>query len=150
MDLTYYRKKYNINQGDKCEICAKYDKPQHSIKFIKVIENFGIIYIKPSIAINRDIYYICQHLIMELDKCFLKLKKIKNKKIILLFNMENSKTSFKNLKTAKKMYRILNDCYIDYIEQIYVYNMNILLSLFTKSFSSVFNNKIICKKPDFI
>jgi hypothetical protein len=72
-----------------------------------------------------------------------------NNHIILVFNMKDNTTTITNMKIAISMYKILNNCYLKNIENIYVYNLNGLINFFTKLFSKSFNKKIICAKPSF-
>ena len=151
-NIIKYRNKYHLHLNNHCFICSKSKFKQHSIEFKGIFQDNAIIYIEPAKAINFDEYYIAQHLLMELDNAFsniiTKNINIKKTNLIFIFNMRDNTTSLKNLKIAITMYKILNNCYISEIKNIYVYNMNGLIKFFTKVFNRSFNNKIINNKPD--
>ena len=65
-------------------------------------------------------------------------------RIKLVFNMKNNKNSLRNIKIAKAMYNVINDCYIDEIAEIQVHNFGGFMRFFTKLFTKSFNNKIVC------
>lgn len=151
-NIIKYRNKYHLHLNKHCFICSKSKFKQHSIEFKGIFQNDAIIYIEPAKALNFDEYYIVQHLLMELDNVFRYIvsKNIHKKKtnLIFIFNMRDNTTSLKNLKIAITMYKILNNCYINEIKNIYVYNMNGLIKFFTNVFNRSFNNKIINNKPN--
>jgi hypothetical protein len=166
--LIHYSNKYNIFLNTTCEICNYQEKPKHSIKFKGYLKHINgnykyVIYIEPALATNFEIYYICQHLIMELNnainlyidnnKNLVDINNINNInvfdlnindiKINFVFNMKDNSNTLQNIKIAKAMYKILNTCFNNEIENIYVYNFGFFMKFFTKLFSSTFNDKII-------
>jgi hypothetical protein len=162
-NIINYRNKYKLLLNNQCSLCYNNIIKQHSIQFKGLYNNKAVIYIEPSKAINFNPYYICQHLLMELDNALRELinsniitnntiNNTSNNQIILVFNMKDNTTSLTNMKIAVSMYKILNNCYLNNIENIYVYNLNGLINFFTKLFSKSFNKKIICDKPllDFV
>lgn len=171
--LIYYSNKYKIFLNTKCQICNDQEKPKHSIKFKGYLKQMNgeykyVIYIEPALATNFEINYICQHLIMELNnsinlfidknKNLLDINKINifnsnvnSIKINIVFNMKDNSNTLQNIKIAKAMYKILNTCFNDEIENIYVYNFGLFMNFFTKLFSSTFNDKIItCANNPFL
>jgi hypothetical protein len=164
LNIIKYRNKYNLLLNKQCQICFTSETPLHSIKFKGYLTNKdGIkklfIYIEPAKATNFEINYICQHLLMEFDKAinlfvnkykYISPAYISNNifntniiKINIIFNMVNNKNSIHNIKIAKALYKILNECYNDEVENIHVHNFGPFMRFFTKLFSSTFNNKII-------
>lgn len=146
--LIYYKKKFNaINE---CELCK--NNIVHSIVYRgetnindeknNIDKICGVIYIEPANATNIDYYYVCQHFLLELDKC---LKE--NENMIIIFNMRNIKTKdyIEHIKIAYHMYKILQDCYKKDLINIYVSNLSAPIELFTRFFSFSFNKKIKIK-----
>lgn len=120
----------------------------HSIKYLEYIDNYGyLIYIEPQKALDTNIYFVCQHLLMVIDYVinlhFNNNNNNREFKIVFVFNMINSSNTINNIRIAQEMYNILNNCYINIIKNIYVINLGALISFFTKLFSKHFNNKII-------
>ena len=58
--------------------------------------------------------------------------------------MKNNTNSLRNIKIAKAMYNVINDCYIDDIAEIQVHNFGGFMKFFTKLFTKSFNKKIVC------
>jgi hypothetical protein len=140
--LIYYRHKYNLFLGKRCELCFKNSvyNPKHSIN-----NNNLCIYIEPALASDYTVYYICQHLLMSFDLVInvFVTNLLHPKKITMIFNMRDNTYSMQNIKIATAMYNIISDCYINDIEYIKVSNFGSFMKLFTKLFSITFNNKII-------
>jgi hypothetical protein len=138
-NIIYYRQKYNLFLGERCELCFKNSiyNPKHNIN-----NNNLCIYIEPGLFTDYTLYYICQHLLMVFDLVINSfVNKLLSPKITIIFNM-NSTNSMQNIKIITEMYNIIN-CYIDNIEYIKIINVGYLMKLFTKLFSITFNNKII-------
>lgn len=151
-NLIKLRDKYKLLIGDKCQLCI--NNIVHSIKFIGVFNNkinninTAIIYCEPEKAIDKDNYYICQHMLQELDTALNSLK-VNTGKITLIFNMKNNKVSLNNLKIAYNLYLILK-CYLNIIEEILIINSPKLIGLFTSLFNNTFINKIKYVNSEFI
>lgn len=164
-NVIKYRKQYNLFLNEKCELCYKENnenneyKPVHSIIY-KGFDKSGyhIIYIEPANACDFTVSAVCQHLLMCFDTVINNMVNTvinenniinnvineNNMKIKIIFNMKENKNSLRNIKIAKAMYNIINDCYIDNITEIQVYNFGSFMKFFTKLFCKTFNNKIKC------
>jgi hypothetical protein len=151
VNILKYRCKYNLLLTNKCELCSYNTKPVHSIKY-NGVDTYGyhIIYIEPAKASDFTVSAVCQHLLMCFDEVINVVidlavnKDIKQKKIKMIFNMKNNTNSIRNIQIAKAMYNLINDCYIDEIEEIQVFNFGVFMKFFTRLFKRSFNNKIVC------
>lgn len=152
---------YNMTIIKKCEICynpnhSKYNSTiQHYIKYHTIqYENDRnyIIYCYPKNAINKDPFYICQHMIQIFNECFKDLEKNNETQpqINLIFNMNQSYPTFTNLNITYKLYNLLNNCYLPFINKIYIINEPYLLFMFTSMFNSIFNDKIECVSEQYL
>lgn len=162
--IVEYKNKYK-SFHNICDLCK--DKKVHSItydkdykiytkhmndinKYKNIIELFdvenlidndiGIIYIEPSKATNMDYYYICQHFMIEVEKCI-----INRKKFILFINMNDikMKDQYQNMIISYYLYQIIIKCYMSELSFIYVSNLSLPLKAFTRYFSNIFTDKII-------
>jgi hypothetical protein len=150
-NIIKYRCKYNLFLNGKCELCSNNTKPVHSISYNGIdYAKFHIIYIEPAKASDFTVSAVCQHLLMCFDEVIniiidlIVNKDIKQEKIKMIFNMKNNTNSIRNIQIAKAMYNLINDCYIDEIEEIQVFNFGVFMKFFTRLFTKTFNNKIVC------
>jgi hypothetical protein len=158
VNIIKYRCKYNLLLNNKCLLCSN-NTPVHSITYRGFdCAGYHIIYIEPACATDFTISYVCQHLLMCFDeviniiimdlysnnKIVFKEKHEHQEKIKLVFNMKNNTNSLRNIKIAKAMYNIINECYINDIVKIQVHNFGSFMKFFTKLFTKSFNKKIIC------
>lgn len=154
VNMIKYRCKYDLVLNSKCQLCDDDSDPVHSIKYRGVdSEGYYIIYIEPSCATDFTVSAVCQHLLMCFDtviNTFISdLATTNNDNIVnqerikLVFNMKNNTNSFRNIKIAKAMYNVINECYIDNIVEIHVHNFGRFMKFFTKLFTKSFNKKIV-------
>lgn len=163
-----YKKRYNcidnIKQScyNECQICKKdivhsinYKGNTNKINHSNILNSntnissssIGVIYIEPANATNLNYYDVCHHFLIELDKCLRE-----NEYFTLIFNMRNTKMKdyIKHLQIAYNIYKILKDCYMDELKNIYVTNLSMSLNIFTKFFAFSFNKKIKVRSFQYI
>lgn len=152
-NIIKQREEYNINKRFTCSLCDI--EKVHSMEYKKntLFHNTPIIYITPGLAKDHSVFYVCQHFIVEVDKCINDKKvninnhKTSNKfSIVFDFTSYQMKYVLSNLKVAYHLSSLLQECYPERLDTIYLIDppsyIKPLLSMMKKMFRTSLYQKM--------
>ena len=143
-NIIQVRENYNIpkiiNNSDftpKCELCV--NKKVHSIQ---CDNSKAIITMRPGIAIDHSSFYVCQHFILEVDKCLLE-----NERFSIVIDLSNYTLyhTFSNMAVAYNLSDIIQKCYIERLDHINIINSPSYISPMITMVKKCFYNSIYQK-----
>lgn len=140
--LSSYKKEYCVVNNRECSLCRT--KKVHSMKYDTniMIENTPIIRITPGKAIDNTNFYVCQHFIIEIEKC---LKKHNYFSIVFDFEDYNFTKMISNMNIAYNLSSILQDCYNERLKYIYLVKPPGYISPMITMMQNIFHNSIYNK-----
>lgn len=153
LDIIKYYEKYSVRYHNICELCniervhsISYD-PQKSILknntyLSNSIQNEPYILMCPGNAINHDIYYICQHFMLEVDTCL-----TENPSFSIIFDFKNYTFGqmMLDMNIAIELSNILYKCYYNRLTSIYLVEPPNFLSPMISIMKTLFSNSIYIK-----
>lgn len=142
--IIQVREKYNIskiiNNSDatlNCELCV--NKKVHSIYYDN---SKAIITMCPGMAIDNSSFYVCQHFILEVDKCL-----VENERFSIVIDLSNYKLhhAFSNMIVAYSLSDVIQKCYNERLDHIYIINSPSYISPMIAMVKKFFHNSIYQK-----
>lgn len=153
LDIIKYYEKYSVRYHNICELCR--DKGVHSMNYdsqksilindtyiSNTIQNEPFILMCPGEALNHDIYYICQHFMLEVDKC---LTENLTFSIVFDFNKYTFGQMVLDMNIAVELSNILYKCYYNRLISILLVEPPNFLSPMISLMKSLFSNSIYIK-----
>lgn len=143
-NIIQVREKYNIskiiNNSDallNCELCV--NKKVHSIHYDN---SKAIITMRPGMAIDHSSFYVCQHFILEVDKCL-----VENERFSIVIDLSNYKLyhAFSNMAVAYNLSDIIQKCYNERLDHIHIINSPSYISPMISMVKKFFHNSIYKK-----
>lgn len=116
-DILKHRDFYNIDRCNECILCR--NTKEHSITYNtnKIINNKPFIHLSPGKAIDNTSFFVCQHFILEIDKCIRD-----HKSFSLVFDFESYcfMRMLSDMELAFNLSTILQEAYNTRLDTIYL------------------------------
>jgi hypothetical protein len=121
----------------KCELCV--NKKVHSIQYDK---SKASITMRPGLAIDHSSFYVCQHFILEVDKCL-----VENERFSIVIDLSNYtlRHAFSNMTVAYSLSDVIQKCYNERLDHIYIINSPSYISPMIAMVKKCFHNSIYQK-----
>ncbi len=132
----------NTNNMNECILCRV--SKQHSITYKKnhYIDNNGILYLSPGKAKDTTTFFVCQHFIIEIDKCLRD-----NNRFSIVFDFEEYSIAkmLENTEIAHSLSTILQELYYDRLDTIYLVDSPFYISPLLSMLQMFFENTVYTK-----
>lgn len=140
--MSDIREKYNADRLDECIVCKISKKHSIIYKPNQSINNNKLIYLSPGKAIDTTTFFVCQHFILEVDKCLRE-----NNRFSILFSFEDYTFSkmLENNEIAKSLSTIIHELYYNMLDSIYLVDPPFYISPLLTLVKNIYSNTVYSK-----
>lgn len=141
-DILKHRNYYNIDICNECILCNH--TKQHSITYNanKLIHNTPFIHISPGKAVDNTSFFVCQHFILEIDKCLCNHNRFS---IVFDFEMYYVTRMLSDMEIAYNLSTILQEVYNAKLDSIYLIDAPFYIKPLLQMMKHMFPNTIYKK-----
>jgi hypothetical protein len=133
------RHQYNVDKINECILCRV--TKHHSILYVKhtMIDNNAIIYLSPGKAKDTTTFFVCQHFILEIDKC---LRENQRFSIVFDFDEYSISKMLENTEIAHSLSTILQNLYNETLDTIYLVDSPFYITPLLSMVQTFFKNSV--------